>query len=376
MTDVKSTTVVIAMSGGVDSSVAAALLHARGYNVIGVTMQIWQESATETKGAGCCSLGAVEDARRVAAKIGIPHYCLNYREYFADKVIGNFVDEYKKGRTPNPCVNCNRFVKFDALLEQAKQLGAQYLATGHYARIEFDEDRRRWVLRQAVDSSKDQTYALYHFTQQQLSSTMMPLGELSGKDETRRIAADLGLSVAGKPDSQDICFVQGGKYSDFLAENAPETVKPGAIVDSSGKIRGEHDGIAFYTIGQRKRINVGSAIPLYVIDIDASTNTVVVGNDDDLLAIGLYSEDNNWVSVASSAEISKVSAKVRYNMKAVPATVEKGESEEEIRLIFDQPQRAVSPGQSVVMYDGDVVVGGGTISSRIVGTPKVVHVQK
>jgi len=355
------------MSGGVDSSVAAALLHARGYNVIGVTMQIWQESASETKGAGCCSLGAVEDARRVASKIGIPHYCLNYRDYFAEKVIGNFVDEYKKGRTPNPCVNCNRYVKFDALLEQAKQLGAQYLATGHYARIEFDEDRRRWVLRQAVDSRKDQTYALYHFTQKQLAGTMMPLGDLSSKDETRAIASEYGLSVAGKPDSQDICFVQGGKYGDFLADAAPETVKPGSIVDSSGRVRGTHDGIAFYTIGQRKRINVGSAVPLYVIDIDASTNTVLVGDDDDLKAIGLIADDCNWIAVSSVSEVKSVRSKIRYNMREVPAVVEQGETDLSIKLVFDEPQRAVTPGQSVVLYDGDIVIGGATIKSRIAG---------
>ncbi len=365
MADPKDTTIVVAMSGGVDSSVAAALLHARGYKVIGITMQIWQESATETKGAGCCSLGAVEDARRVASKIGIPHYCLNYREYFADKVIDNFVSEYKRGRTPNPCVNCNRFVKFDALLEQSKQLGAQYLATGHYARIQFDEDRRRWVLRQAIDSTKDQTYALYHFTQQQLASTMMPLGELRSKDETRAIAFELGLSVAGKPDSQDICFVQGGKYADFLSEHAPETMKPGAIVDSAGNVRGAHDGIAFYTIGQRKRINIGSAIPLYVVDIDASSNTVVVGNDDDLKVSGLEADDINCIAVESMADVDRVTAKVRYNMRAVPATVTRGSSADKIQLVFDEPQRAVTPGQSLVMYDGDIVVGGATIDSRI-----------
>jgi tRNA-specific 2-thiouridylase len=349
------------------------LLHAQGYKVIGITMQIWQESATETKGAGCCSLGAVEDARRVAAKIGIPHYCLNYREFFADKVIDNFVDEYKKGRTPNPCVNCNRYVKFDALLDQAKQLGAQYLATGHYGRIQFDEVRGRWILRQAVDSTKDQTYALYHFTQTQLASTMMPLGELASKDVTRAIAADLGLSVAAKPDSQDICFVQGGKYADFLAEVAPETIKPGSIVDSTGKMRGTHEGIAFYTIGQRKRINVGSAVPLYVIDIDASSNTLVVGDDDDLKVSGLEADDCNWIAASGVDDISRVTAKVRYNMKAVPARVEKGDSDQSIRLFFDEPQRAVTPGQSLVMYDGDVVIGGATISRRLSGTLQETH---
>ena len=273
------------MSGGVDSSVAAGLLLRQGYHVLGVTMQIWQESTTQTKGAGCCSLGAVEDARRVAGKLGIPHYVLNFREFFAEKVIDNFVAEYKRGRTPNPCVNCNRYVKFDALLSKARALGAEFLATGHYARVEFDEDRRRWALRRALDGDKDQTYALYHFTQEELAHTLMPLGLVTNKAETRAIAVELGLAVANKPDSQEICFVQGGSYTDFLAQTAPETVLAGDIVDTGGTRRGRHDGIAFYTIGQRKRVNVGSPIPLYVVDIDAATNTVVVGGNDDLMAL-------------------------------------------------------------------------------------------
>ncbi len=360
------------MSGGVDSSIAAALLKQQGYDVVGVTMQIWQESATETKGAGCCSLGAVEDARRVAAKLGIPHYCLNYREFFAEKVIDNFVAEYKRGRTPNPCINCNRYVKFDELLNTAGQLGAEYLATGHYARVGYDEDRQRWVLRRAVADAKDQTYALFHFTQEQLSRTLMPLGDLASKDETRAIAAELGLAVANKPDSQEICFVQGGSYTDFLAEKAPETVRPGTIVDTSGRARGEHDGVAFYTVGQRKRINVGSPIPLYVIALDPQSNTVIVGDDNDLLADALVASDCNWIAVPGVQDSLRVTAKIRYNMHAVPGIVEpaKGEPEGSIRVQFDAAQRAVTPGQSVVLYDGDTVVGGGTIE-RAVGRAEI-----
>ncbi|MBV9849411.1 MAG: tRNA 2-thiouridine(34) synthase MnmA [Armatimonadetes bacterium] len=357
-------TVVVAMSGGVDSSVAAGLLLRQGYNVLGVTMQIWQESATQTKGAGCCSLGAVEDARRVAGKLGIPHYVLNFRDFFAEKVIDNFVSEYKRGRTPNPCVNCNRYVKFDALLYKARALGAEYLATGHYARVEFDEDRRRWTLRRALDAGKDQTYALYHFTQDELAHTLMPLGLVTDKAETRRIAAELGLAVANKPDSQEICFVQGGSYTDFLARAAPETVRPGDIVDTQGARRGRHDGIAFYTIGQRRRLNVGSPLPLYVVDIDAAANTVVVGGNDDLMADGLVADDVNWVGIAGLQESRAVTAKIRYNMEPVPATVQKAARGGEIVVRFDAPQRAVTPGQSLVLYDGDSVLGGATIQRR------------
>jgi tRNA-specific 2-thiouridylase len=299
----------------------------------------------------------------VAAKIGIPHYCLNYREFFAEKVIDDFVDQYKRGRTPNPCVNCNRHVKFDALLEKARQLGAEHLATGHYARIAFDEALGRWTLRRASASSKDQTYALYHFTQDQLAHTLMPLGDLPSKDETRAIARELGLGVADKPDSQEICFVQGGHYSEFLAEKAPETVRAGRIVDTSGKDRGAHDGIAFYTIGQRKRINVGSPIPLFVVDIDSGSNTVVVGDDSDLRATSLIAYDANWIMPVEEDAARQVEAKIRYNMEAAPATIRRGAADE-VHVEFEQPQRAVTPGQSIVFYEGDLVIGGATIERR------------
>jgi tRNA (5-methylaminomethyl-2-thiouridylate)-methyltransferase len=364
-------TVVVAMSGGVDSSVAAALLKEQGHDVIGVTLQIWQESATETKGAGCCSLGAVEDARRVAAKIGIPHYVLNYREPFADKVIAPFIEDYRRGRTPNPCINCNRYIKFDALLEKALSLGADALATGHYARVFPDAATGRYVLARAGDPAKDQTYALYATKQHELRWMTMPLGDLPSKEETRAIARRWGLSVANKPDSQEICFVQGGSYVDFLAKNAPETLEPGTIVDTSGKARGTHDGVALYTVGQRRRVNVGSAIPLYVLKVDAATNTVVVGADEELYAPGCVVEDVNWVALAPPPVDTPIdcTVKIRYNMPPSRAQVVR-RADDTVLVRFDRPLRAVTPGQAAVFYglpegvhDG-FVLGGGTITDR------------
>lgn len=358
--------VVVAMSGGVDSSAAAALLKEQGHEVIGVTLQIWQESTSETKGAGCCSLGAVEDARRVATKVGIPHYVLNYREPFNERVIEPFVDAYRKGRTPNPCINCNRYIKFDALMEKALSLGASYLATGHYARVFHDAEIDRHVLARAGNYDKDQTYALYATKQSELAHMWMPLGDVASKEETREIARRYGLGVANKPDSQEICFVQNGNYTDFLAQRAPEMVASGNILDSAGKIRGTHDGTAFYTIGQRKRINVGSAVPLYVLKVDSETNTVVVGSDEELYAPGCVVEDLNWVSLAPPPVDIPVdcAVKIRYNMRAMPARVTR-QADGTARIDFENPLRAVSPGQAAVFYGTgdweDRVLGGGTI---------------
>jgi tRNA-specific 2-thiouridylase len=363
-------TVVAAMSGGVDSAVTAALLKQEGYEVIGITLQIWQEHAEQGKYGGCCSLGAVEDARRAAAKIGIPHYVLNFRDYFAEKVIHKFVDEYRRGRTPNPCVECNRSVKFDELLRQAENLGADYLATGHYARIRYREATGRHELLRARDADKDQSYALYTLTQAQLRKTLMPLGHLAGKQETRRLAAELGLALANKPDSQEICFVPKEGYIAFLQEKAPSVARPGRLVDTGGRTLGEHPGVAFYTIGQRKRLPASSAGPLYVVALDAETNTVVVGRDEELFAPGLLADTCNWIAVPDLASIGgalAVSAKIRYNGTASPAILTPGEEPGTVASRFATPQRAVTPGQAAVFYGGEgenagqVVLGGGTI---------------
>jgi tRNA-specific 2-thiouridylase len=366
--------VVAAMSGGVDSAVTAALLHQEGYEVVGITLQIWQEHTDQGKHGGCCSLGAVEDARRAAAKIGIPHYVLNFRDYFAEKVIDNFVAEYSRGRTPNPCVECNRSVKFDELLRHAEDLGADYLATGHYARIRFNEASGRHELMQACDENKDQSYALYTLTQNQLNKTLMPLGHLSGKDETRRIANELGLAIANKADSQEICFVPKEGYVSFLQEKAPSVVRPGSIVDTGGRVLGSHLGVAFYTIGQRKRLPASTTGPLFVLSLDAETNTIVVGSDEELFKSGLLADNCLWSAISDIADIDgplAVTAKIRYNGTAAPAHISPGEDPRTTVGWFETPQRAITPGQAVVFYGGvgeeagRIVVGGGTIVRSI-----------
>lgn len=358
----KAQKVVVAMSGGVDSSVAAAILVEEGYEVIGVTMQIWPSTAdVETEFArSCCSLSAARDALMVAGKLGIPHYVLNFKDVFQEAVIDNFIDEYRHGRTPNPCVRCNRLVKFDALLDRAKALGADYIATGHYSRILYDEARGRWILKRGLDHSKDQSYALYAMTQDQLAHTLMPLGGMV-KDETRRLAAKLGLSVASKPESQDICFVEGRNYPAFLEATAPETVRPGPILDTAGNVVGEHRGIAFYTLGQRRRIGVPSTEPLYVVRVDAEKNAVIVGRESDLYSRELIADDVNLITVKRLTEPFAVTAKVRYNMKDSACLLSPQEGER-VKTVFDEPQRAITPGQAVVFYDGEDVVGGGTIA--------------
>lgn len=353
------------MSGGVDSAVAAALLHREGYEVIGITMQIWQEHAEQGRSGGCCSLGAVEDARRAANKIGIPHYTLNFRDHFAKMVISRFVEEYSRGRTPNPCVECNRSVKFEELMLQARQLGADYLATGHYARIKRNEGAGRYELWRAVNTEKDQSYALYTLSQEALEHTLMPLGEMESKDRIRQLASEWGLSVAKKPDSQEICFVPPEGYTKFLEVVAPDSVRPGDIVDMHGNIIGRHNGVANYTVGQRKRLPSSNTGALFVVALDAETNTVVAGHEDDLLSVACVVDELNWISVEKPVYPFNVSVRIRYNGQASAARLCKQSDNLSTLCEFDNPQRAVTPGQSAVFYHGDIVVGGGTIKDTI-----------
>lgn len=359
--------VVIGMSGGVDSSVAAALLKKQGYEVIGVTMRLWDGEHIDgefTEGS-CCSLSAVEDARRVAYKLGIDYYVMDFRTEFEKNVIDYFVDEYQCGRTPNPCIACNKFLKFDALLKKAEMLGASYVATGHYARIEYDENLKRYLLKKSKASAKDQTYALYGLNQVQLSKTLMPLGELTGKDETRRLADELGLPTANKPDSQEICFVPDNDYADFIYRRTGNELQPGNFVDSDGNILGRHQGIVKYTIGQRKGLGITFGKPMFVIRIDAEKNEVILGEKGTEFSESLIAEKLNFIMFDKPKNEFRAKVKVRYTAKEALATVIPL-NDERVKVVFDDMQRAVTPGQAVVFYeiDGDNVIGGGIISGN------------
>lgn len=353
--------VMLGMSGGVDSSVAAAVLLEQGYEVIGVTMQIWQDMNEDRKmvEGGCCSLSAVDDARRVANILNIPYYVLNFRDIFKEKVIDYFVDEYQHGRTPNPCIACNRYVKFEAMLNKALSMGIDYVATGHYAKVEIDEETGRYLLKKSVTAAKDQTYALYTLTQEQLAHTLMPIGSYY-KDRVREIAKEIGLTVANKPDSQEICFVDDNDYGKYITENTDTKITPGNFVDIYGNVIGKHKGIVHYTVGQRKGLGLALGKPAYVVEIDVDRNLVVIGSNEDVFKDTLTARDLNWISIDKLTGELPVTAKIRYNAKEAEAVVYPiGEDKVEVR--FKIPQRAVTPGQAVVFYDGDKVVGGGTI---------------
>ncbi len=351
------------MSGGVDSSVVAAILKARGYDVIGATLQIWQESQKDPRHAGCCSLGAVEDARRVARILDIPHYVLNFKDTFRETVIENFIDEYAAGRTPNPCVQCNKRVKFEALLDKMHELGCDKLATGHYARIRLDKATGRYRLLRARGGMKDQSYVLYMLSQVQLSHVMFPLGELGSKAETRRMATEYKLPVANKPDSQEICFVSdAGGYVEFLKKERPELFKEsGEILSATGEKLGNHDSVANFTVGQRRGLGVTSrdGSPLYVLKLEPANNRVIVGNSERLDRHEVPLEGVSWTNGKPTAPM-KVMAKIRYNMDAQAAVLHPGE---EPRLVFTDAVRAVTPGQIAVAYRGETVIAGGTIRS-------------
>lgn len=352
--------VVVGMSGGVDSSVAAWLLKKQGYDVIGVTMQIWQDEdpLEQEENGGCCGLSAVDDARRVAADLDIPYYVMNFKKEFRKDVIDYFVEEYKNGRTPNPCIACNRYVKWEALLKRSLSIGADYIATGHYARIEKLENGR-YALRRCAAAVKDQTYALYNLTQEQLSRTLMPVGEYS-KEEIRKIAGEIGLNVASKPDSQDICFVPDGDYAAFIEAESGRKSEEGNFVTLDGKVLGRHKGIIHYTVGQRKGLGLALGYPAFVLEIRPETNEVVIGSYEESLTTTLRADRLNFMAVEDIAEPIRAFAKIRYNHRGAWCTVERT-GKDEITCIFDEPIRAVTPGQAVVLYDGEYVLGGGTI---------------
>ena len=352
--------VVVGMSGGVDSSVAAWLLKEQGYDVIGVTMQIWQdeEEKIQEENGGCCGLTAVDDARRVAASLDIPYYVMNFKREFKENVIDYFVDEYIGGRTPNPCIACNRFVKWESLLKRSMDIGADYIATGHYARVE-QLPNGRYAVRTSATGRKDQTYALYNLTQEQLKRTLMPVGGYT-KEEIREMAAKMNLPVAHKPDSQDICFVPDGDYASFIEKTADQTFPQGNFVLTDGTIVGRHNGIIHYTVGQRKGLRVAMGYPVFVLAIRPETNEVVLGKAEESLSRYVRADRINFMSVEDLKEPKKVWAKIRDNHKGAWCTVERT-GEDEILCTFDEPLRAAAPGQAVVLYDGEYVLGGGTI---------------
>jgi len=354
--------VVVAMSGGVDSSVAATILKQEGYQVIGVTMQIWpsnKQASEVDRFGGCCGLGAVSDAKRVAYELGIPHYVMNFRDIFAQKVIADFCREYSLGRTPNPCIRCNQYIKFDTLLERAKGLGADLVATGHHARIEKDEANGRYLLKKGVDQHKDQSYVLYPITQEQLEHSLLPIGNFT-KQRVRQIARELGLSVAANPESQEICFIPDDDYPKFLKEHIPQAVKPGPILNEQGSILGRHRGILFYTIGQRKGLGISAKEPLYVTAIDREKNAIVVGSKQKVYGNKLIASGLNWITIAKLKQPITVKAKIRYRHKEAEAEITPWDKDQ-VYVKFKEPQMAITPGQAIVFYNGDTVIGGGTI---------------
>lgn len=354
--------VVIGMSGGVDSSVAAYLLKEQGYDVIGVTMQVWQEDKEfEENEGGCCSLSAVNDARRVADRLEIPFYVLNFRDVFKKNVIDYFIDEYMEGRTPNPCIACNKYIKFDIFLQKAMALGADYIATGHYSKIEKLGDR--YVLKKAEDGRKDQTYALYNLTQSQLEHTLMPCGEYS-KDKIREIAKEIGLAVHNKKDSEEICFIPDNDHGAYIRKQMPDKVREGNFVDKHGKVLGRHKGIVYYTIGQRKGLGIALGTPVFVTDINPLTNEVVLGSEEDIFKTELIAKDLNFMPYDKLTGEMRVEAKIRYSAKPSPATIAPL-ADGRVKVTFDSKVRAITKGQSVVFYDGDIVVGGGVIDEVI-----------
>jgi len=356
--------IAVAMSGGVDSSVAAALLLEQGYDVVGITMNVYShlsEFCTDESLKSCCGKGAAADAGRVAAKLGIAHYLLDLRQPFEELVVADFIKEYALGRTPNPCIRCNQHIKFDVLMQRASKLHADFLATGHHVRIDREIDTGRFLLKKGKDKDKDQSYFLYMMTQQQLSRSLFPIGDLT-KSEVRAKAKELGLPMAKRPESQEICFIPDNNYVGFLKERIPGAFQPGPIIHEDGRVLGEHEGIIHFTVGQRRGMGISAPYPLYVLDIHPKDNTVVVGPDESLYKRKLLASSLNWISKIDGIGSLAVKARVRYKHREAKAKLKVLESEH-AHIEFEKPQRAITPGQAVVFYDADVVVGGGTIES-------------
>lgn len=355
--------VVLGMSGGVDSSVAAYLLLKQGYEVIGVTMQIWEsDEEYEEKEGGCCSLSSVDDARRVAYKLGIPFYVMNFKEEFKEKVVTNFIEEYMQGRTPNPCIACNKYIKFDSFLKRAMNLGADYIATGHYARIEKNGDGR-FIVKKGIDLKKDQSYVLYNFTQFQLEHTLLPCGDYN-KDEIRAIAKEIGLNVYNKKDSQEICFIPDNDHGKFIKKQIGKELKEGDFIDKKGNILGKHKGIIYYTIGQRKGLGIALKKPMYVVKIDAEKNEITLGDNEELFKKEFIAKELNFIPFDNLISSLEVEVKVRYSSftsKGLIVPLENGK----IKVQLYDANRAITNGQSVVFYSEDILIGGGIIEENI-----------
>jgi tRNA-specific 2-thiouridylase len=366
----KAAPIAVAMSGGVDSSTVAALLVRQGHSIVGMTMQLWNqrrfpELSPEGATGRCCSLDDVYDARRVAEQVGIPYYVVNFEKQFEEQVVKPFVEEYLAGRTPIPCTLCNNHIKFDRFLEMADAAGAHQIATGHYARVRFDEGTGRYQLLRAMDDTKDQTYFLFGLTQEQLARTLFPLGELT-KPEVRELARTMNLAVAEKGDSQEICFIPNGDYAAFMDAYLKDTgaalpEMDGAIVTRDGRTLGRHNGVHHFTVGQRRGLGIAAREPLYVIATDPATQTVVVGGNDELLCSRFFAHDINWISIGGVDAPRRAHVKIRNKHAGAAATLYPGGAPNRVEVVFDEPQRAVTPGQGAVFYDGDLVLGGGWI---------------